>query len=177
MVKNLSITLGYILFFLLSLMYFTPKVTLFYLLEKELQKYDVVVSNEILIDNGFSLNVNDGSVFAKSIESAKIKEANIKIFGIYNSVNLNEIRLSNAAASFVPLYIDEFNVRYSIFNPLNVKAYAIGEFGEAEASFSILDMALHVDVEPSAKMQKEYKNSMRQLSKSEDGGYSYDKTF
>ncbi|MEA3371131.1 MAG: hypothetical protein U9Q40_07310 [Campylobacterota bacterium] len=177
MVKNLSITLGYILFFLLSLMYFTPKVTLFYLLEKELQKYDVVVSNEILVDNGFSLNVNDGSVFVKSIESAKIKEANIKIFGIYNSVNLNEIRLSNAAASFVPLYIDEFNVRYSIFNPLNVKAYAIGEFGEAEASFSILDMALHVDVEPSAKMQKEYKNSMRQLSKSEDGGYSYDKTF
>ncbi len=177
MVKKISITLGYILFFTLSLMYFTPKVTLFYLLEKELQKHDVVVSNETLIDNGFSLNVNDASVFMKSIESAKIKETNIKIFGIYNSVNLNEIKLSNAAASFLPLHIDEISLRYSIFNPFNVKAYATGEFGEADASFNILDFTLHVDVEPSPKMQKEYRSTLRQLTKSEDGGYSYDKNF
>lgn len=177
MVKRISIFFAYSMFFILALMYFTPKKSLYFLLERELKSYDVIISNEEVKDSGFTLELQNADLFVKSIKSANAKEVSLKIFAIYNALTLNDITLSNAAASFVPLHIDELDISHSIFNPLNITVYGIGEFGEAEATFSILDRTLHVDIEPSDKMKKEYKNSMRQLKKSEDGGYSYDKTF
>ncbi len=177
MVKRISLFFAYSMFFILALMYFTPKKSLYFLLEGELKNYSVIISNEEVEDKGFTLELQNADFYMKSIKSANASEVNLKIFVLYNSLTFNDITLSNAAASFVPLHIDELSLSYSIFNPLNVKAYGIGEFGEAEATFNILDRALHLDVEPSQSMKKQYKNSMRQLKKSEDGGYSYDKTF
>ena len=167
----------YFAFFALALMYFTPKQSVYYLLEKELKTYDVIISNEEVKDSGFTLKLENADLFVKSIKSANAKEVNVKIFALYNSVTLSDITLSSVAASFVPLYIDELSVYYSILNPLNIRANGAGEFGEADATFNLLDRTLHIDVQPSDKMKKEYRNSMRQLKKSEDGGYSYDKTF
>ena len=177
MVKRISLFFAYSIFFILALMYFTPKKSLYFLFERELKTYDVIISNEDVKDNGFTLDLHNADFYAKSIKSANVKEINLNIFGLYNSLSLNDISLSSAAASFVPLHIDELSVSYSIFNPLNITAFGVGEFGEAEATFSILDRALHLDIQPSQTMIKQYKNSMRQLKKSEDGGYSYDKTF
>lgn len=177
MVKRFSMFFAYLIFFILALMYFTPKETIFYLLEKELKNHDVIISNETLSDRGFSLDVSDADIFVKSLKSANVQESNIKIFALYNSLTLSNITLSSAAASFIPLHVDELCVSYSVFNPLNVKAYSLGEFGEAELTFSLLDRALHIDIIPSDLMKQKHKNSMRQLKKSEDGGYSYDRTF
>lgn len=177
MVKRVSLFFAYAVFFLLALMYFTPKESLYFLLEKELKTYDVIISNEELKDSGFTLKLENAELFVKSIKSASAKEVNVKIFALYNSVTLSDITLSSVAASFIPLKIDELSVAYSILNPLKIKAYGVGEFGEAGAAFNLLDRTLHIDVQPSDKMKKEYRNSMRQLQKSEDGGYSYDKTF
>ena len=177
MVKRIILLFGYPLFFILSLMYFTPKQSVYYFIEKELKTYDVIISNEEVKDNGFTLNLENADLFVKSIKSASAKAVNVKVFVLYNSITLNDITLSNFAASFVPLKIDELSVAYSLLNPLKIKAYGIGEFGEAGAAFNLLDRTLHIEIEPSDKMKKEYKNSMRQLKKSEDGGYSYDQTF
>jgi len=177
MVKKVSLFFAYFAFFLLALMYFTPKENLYYLLEKELRTYDLIISNEGVKDSGFTLNLENADLFIKSIKSANAKAVNVNFFALYNSVKISDITLSNVAASFIPLQIDELRFTYSIFNPLNINVYGIGEFGEAEAAFNVLERSLHIDVKPSDKMKKEYKNSMRQLQKSQEGGYSYDKTF
>ena len=177
MVRRASLFFAYATFFALALIYFTPKQSLYYLLEKELKTYSVIISNEEVKDSGFTLKLEGAELFVKSIKSASAKEVNVKIFGLHNSVTFNDITLSSVAASFVPLNIDELSVAFSILNPLKIKAYGVGEFGEAGAAFNLLDRTLHIDIEPSDKMKKEYRNSMKQLKKSEDGGYSYDKTF
>lgn len=177
MVKKVSLFFGYSAFFLLAFMYFTPKQNLYYFLEKELKIYNVIISNEKVQDKGFTLTLENADLFVKSIKSANAKEVNVKIFALYNSLTLSDVTLSSVAASFVPLHINELRFTYSVLNPFNITAYGIGEFGEAEAALSILNRSLHIDVEPSDKMKKEYANSMRQLKKSEDGGYFYDKTF
>lgn len=175
MVIKLSKFFGYALFFLLALMYFTPKVSLYYLLESKLNERSVIVDKETVIDNGVSLSIQNASVNVKSIESAKIEDINVKVFGIYNKVTLENIELASVAATMLPTDVQSVDITYTIFNPLYVKAEAIGGFGEAEVSFSILDMALHVDLKPSKKMLTSYKQTLRNLKKSKEGDYSYDK--
>ncbi len=177
MVKKLLILIAYFMFFVSALIYFTPKISIYNYAEKELLNYDVIISNETLEDSGLSLNIVDADIYVKSIQSANIKELDIMLLAIYNSVSLENITLSNAAASFVPLNIEYVNIHHSIFNPLNVYAHASGEFGEVDATFNVTEMSLKLTLIPSDQMSKNYKNTMRQLSKNEDGSYSYDKSF
>ena len=177
MVVKLSKVFGYILFFLLALMYFTPKVNLYYFLEKELSEKNIVIDDEQIIDNGFSLSVTDAKLNVKSIESATVEEINVKVFALYNSISLENIKLSSVAASMVPIDVSNVNITYTIFNPLYITADAVGGFGEAEINFSILDMALHLDLKPSKNMLSSHSSTLRNLKKSKEGDYSYDKIF
>lgn len=180
LVRSLARPLKYIsysLFFILALMYFTPKVALFYLLENKLNPYGVIIGNEKVKDNGFSLILSDANIYVKGIKSLSLSQTNIKIFGVYNSVNISGIKLSVAAASLTPINIKKINIRYSIFNPLNIIANADGEFGKIKASFHILDFKLHLELEASPIMKKDFGSTLNNLKKLKTGVYSYDKTF
>ena len=177
MVKKLGVFLAYVIFFLLSLMYFTPKVSIYYFLEQQIKEFDVVISNEEVIDRGFTLDIKHSDVSVKSIDSASISEVYVNVFGLYNSIGLREVLLSSTAKTFIPLQVESVNISYTIFDPLHVNAKAIGEFGKAYASFSVLERSLHVRLLPSDKMMKSYKSTLRNFKKDENGEYIYDKNF
>jgi hypothetical protein len=177
MVKKILAFFAYTLFFVVALMYFTPKSSVYFLLEKELKKYDVVISSEEINERAFTLAVTDADVSFKSISSAKIAKSDMKIFALYNSLNFEDIILSSTAKSFVPLRVERVKVVYSILNPMNVILYGVGEFGEVNAEFNILQRSLHLRLKPSQMMSKNYKNSLKNLVKTENGEFTYDKTF
>jgi len=177
MVKKIAIFFGYVSFFILALIYFTPKISLYYFAEQELKVFDVVVSSEALVDTGFSLKIQNPTVNIKSIESAKIQELDIKILGLYNSVNISNIGLSSTAKSFLPLNIEYINITHTIVDPLHINAEAIGEFGEAKVVVNLLDRNLSIVLLPSKLMKDKYANTLRNLKKSENGEFVYAKTF
>jgi len=177
MVARIVKFFAYTLFFLLALMYFTPKLGLYYLLEEKLSEKNIIINNEALKDNGFSLSIYDASVNVKSIESATIKEIDLKIFGLYNAVHLKEITLASVAASMVPTKIDTIMMHYSVLDPVHLKAKASGEFGDAQMELDLLDLAVHLELHPSKKMLSSYRGTLRDLKKTKEGAYTYDKTF
>jgi len=177
MVKKVVAFFAYFFFFIMALMYFTPKSSIYFLLEQQLKQRDVVVSSEEIVDSGFDFKIEHANVSFKSIESASISEITLKIFALYNSIDLKEIVLSSTAKSFIPLHVDSVVIIYSVLDPLNVNAYAVGEFGELNAKFSIVENSLHLDLKPSKVMLKNYKNTLRNLTKTENGEFIYDKTF
>ncbi len=177
MVRKVGLFFLYLFFFVMALMYFAPKTSIYYFLEEQLKEYAVIVSFEELEDSGFTLNIKDASISMKSVDSANIRSTNIKIFGLYNAVDFKDIALSSAAKSFLPLNIERVNIRYTIFDPLNVHAQAKGEFGEVDAKLSIVEKSLKATVVPSAVMLKSYKKSLKNLTKNENGEYVYDKNF
>jgi len=177
MVKKTAIFFAYTFFFLLALMYFTPKSSVYFFLEEKLKQADVVISSEQLEDKGLTLGIANADLSFKSISSAKIDKATITFFAVYNSLNLNGVTLSSAANAYVPLDIENAKIVYSIFNPLNVKINAVGEFGELTGEFNVVDNALHLKVNPSKEMIKNYQSSLKKLGKTENGEFIYDKTF
>jgi len=177
MVKKIAIFFGYISFFILALIYFTPKISLYYFAEQELKVFDVVVNGESLKDNGFSLKVDNAVVNIKSIESAKIQTLDINIFGLLNSVNISNIELSSTAKAFIPLKIESVKINHNLFDPVHINAQVLGEFGEANVVVDILQRVVNITLSPSKLMQSKYKSTLRNLKKSENGEFIYEKTF
>jgi hypothetical protein len=177
MVKRLLRFFAYLTFFVLALIFFAPKLGMYYFLENELKSYDVIVSGETLKDEGTRLSIENAQVFVKSIESATIKECDITLLLFYNAINAREITLSQSAKSFLPLKVEALKVLYTVFDPLHLTIDVSGDFGIAKAKISLIERTLHVDLQASEIMNKEFKNSLREFKKSEDGGFTYDKTF
>ena len=177
MVKKLLKFLGLSLFFILALMAFIPKESVYFLLEKELKNFEVVISKESLQENLFSLDITNLEVSAKGIDSALVQEAQITLLLLSNTVELSNIKLSSLVESYLPSKIEYFQANYSVLNPFNVTAVSHGGFGEAEASFDLSSGALEVRLKPSKKMLNSYRSSLRKFKKSDNGEYVYAKTF
>lgn len=169
--------IGYFLFFLIALMYFTPKVSLYYFAETKIEPYGVIVTDEVVKDNGLTLSLEDAVITVKSIESAIIESIDIAFFGLYSKVNVKNITLASTASTFLPTDVKALTISYSILDPLNVKALATGGFGEATAKVSLLDRKLTLKLEPSKLMKRKYRSTMRNFKKLKEGGYEYAKTF
>jgi len=166
---------AYVIFFILALMYFAPKGSLYYFLEDELQEYGVVISKEELESSMFNLRVKDASLSVRAVESAKIAKADLQIYGLYNRIKLRGIILSRVANSLLPLNIQKATIIHSVLNPLNIQLKAFGELGQVEGEYNIVDRALHLRLKPSDKMLKDYKSTLKNLKKSKSGEYLYDK--
>ena len=166
---------GYLFFFLAMVLFFLPKVELFYLAEKQLEPLKIVISNEKLHDSGFSLELRDAKVYFEGIESANIEQLKISPWVFTNSVTLRNIELSHAAKSFVPLDVESVELSYHLFNPVAVNIYAKGGFGELTGELDLINRTVMIFMNPSPKMRKEYAHTLRHLKKEKNGEYSYAK--
>jgi len=180
MVRKIFNFFLYFLFFIVALLYFTPKIGLYYLVEEKSKPLSgVIISKEKLIDNGFSLDIENANVSIKGIDSAIIKNIDIKFLLLYTSINIKGITLSSVANSFLPLDIDRVTIEHSIFHPLVVKGSAKGGFGTAllDISFNPKTLQRHLKLilKPSSKMKQNYKRTIRNLKKNKEGEYIYEK--
>jgi len=166
---------AYFTFFIISLIYFTPKISTYYFLESYIKKHGIIISDEECSDTGYGLKIKHPTLSIKSIDGAKAKEIDINIFALYNKININDIYLSSMASSFMPLKVENAKLVYSIVDPLNVNGMAYGEFGEVNAKFDLTKMALTVKLAPSKLMLKKYKNTLRKFKKTKKGEYIYEK--
>lgn len=177
MVKKLLKFFAFSLFFVLALVAFTPKESFYFLLEQELQKFDVIISNENLQDSFFSLNIQNLEITTKGIDSVVVEDADVMLLLFYNSVSLENVKISSLIDAYAPSKVDTLHVRYTILNPFLVTAKGEGDFGQARAEFDILDREIKLFVTPSKLMLEKYKKSMRMLKIDENGEYVYAKTF
>ncbi|HHB94453.1 MAG TPA: hypothetical protein ENK88_04840, partial [Campylobacterales bacterium] len=83
MVKKI---IGGFFLLLIFLVIFAPKQQIYYLLEKELAKNDIVISNEKFSDNLLGLSISDADIYVKGIKMAHIKSVDLDIFLLYNKL-------------------------------------------------------------------------------------------
>lgn len=177
MVKKLSFFLLYIIFFMASLLFFLPKVELYYLLEQTLKNHEIVLYNEVATDEGFSLQLEGMDVAAKGVKTLSIEKTEIAFYGIYNTINAHNIQLSSALQSFVPLAIIDARITYTALNPLSVSLHAQGDFGELHGELHLLESELRIHLIASEQMKKGYAHALKEFKRDENGEYDYAKKF
>jgi len=152
-----------------------PKTSLYYFIEEQLKAYSIVMDKETIEDDVLGFNISNGVLYVDSILGADIEDIEMDLFGLYNTVEIENIRLSSVTASFIPSHIRHVKISYSLFNPVNIVMDAEGEFGDLSATFNVREALFHLNLRPSQAMLKGYKNTLKNLEKSEDGGYVYAK--
>ncbi len=168
---------AYLLFFIVALMYFMPKESIYYFAEKELKKQGVVISHEAVKDSGFSLELRHLDIYVQSIESASVKELDISLFGLYNVATAKEVELSSALSSMLPTKIKKVTVRYSVLHPLEVELNAVGAFGLLNATANLKERKVRAVLQPSTIMKRNYRQALRNFTKQANGEYEYVQSF
>ena len=175
--KKIALFILYTLLFIGALLFFTPKESLYYYGEEQLKPLGVVLGYEEAIDHGFTLEIQHAKLYVQKIKSANIGSIEISTFLLYNSVTANNVVLDKTFEQFFPPLVEHVAITQSIFEPLNVNAEAVGDFGEATATVDLLERNISVILKPSKIMLSRYKNTMRQLKKSKEGDYRYEYKF
>jgi len=168
--------LVYLLFFITMVLYFLPKENLYFLLEQELAKKEIFISNEEIKEKAFGLELQNATISYEGIEAAQLKSLDINLFLLYNSLDLQEIELSSLIANYWPQKIQECHLSYSILSPLQIEGVAQGVFGTIEAHYMIKEATLTVILHPSKIMLKKYRSTLRYFKKLKNGEYSYEKS-
>ncbi len=176
MVKKLLKFFAYTFFFVVALMVFVPKTSIYYLLEKNLKKFDVVISDEQLKESLLSLNITNAHISTKGIDSAIISKSDITLLLFYNKLSFRDIKLSSIVETYLPSKIASLEIDYSLLHPLTLEINAEGDFGEARGSLHLLDRDVSLILKPSKKMFTSYKKSLRFFKKDKDGEYTYAKS-
>jgi len=166
----------YITFFILSLIYFAPKENIFYFAQKQLYRQGIAISTEVCNDGGFNLDIKDADILYSSIKFATIKDLDIFTLLIYNKIDAQNISLSPSVKNFIPANIRQLTITYHIFNPLKITIEGFGRIGKIDGYYSILQNKVHIFLQPSNFMKKNYQTSLRRLKKDQQGRLYYEQT-
>jgi hypothetical protein len=174
-VKKVAKFFAYTLFFVVALMAFIPKASVYYLAEENLKTFDIVVSKESLVESLFSLDVKNLDISAKGVESAYVNSVTFTFLGLYNGMTFKQIKLSSIVEAYLPSKIKLVTVEYSLLHPLSIEIGSLGEFGILNARFDLLELKLNATLKPSKLLLEKYSSSLRFFKKSQDGEYIYEK--
>jgi len=143
MVKNILISLLLAWF---AILMFMPKKQLYYKLERELARQDIVL-NEKSIDEGiFSLVLNQPSVYVKGIKVATLDSINFFTLLFYTKVNLQKFLLDDALKESLPVDIDKMTVSHAPWHIKELRVDANSSIGKIIGNIDLSKRSLRVDI-------------------------------
>jgi hypothetical protein len=168
-VKN---TIGGFFLLLIFLVLLSPKEEIYYLLEKELEKEGIVISNEKFSDTLFGLTILDADIFVKGINMAKVKSLKLNIFFLYNELSIESIETDEGIHDFAPKSIERVTATFSVLKPYKVAVDALGSFGSTSGGYYIGKNKLFFRLNE----KKDIRSFRKFLNKDEEGMF-YEKFF
>jgi hypothetical protein len=166
----------YLFIFIVFFIIFLPKESFYNLLEKELEKNQIVVSNETEKENLFSFSVLNADIFYQGINIAKVDDITFNTYILQTKVTIKNINFLDTLSSFAPTPITEVVLEHSILdvNKINIKSN--GTFGELSGNIDILKREVKIELNASALMKNSYSKLLRYM-KFENERYIYEYKF
>lgn len=175
--KKLGLGIFYFLVVIYSIIFFTPKINLYYQLEILLQEKQIVITQENIVDSGFSLSIEEGSLYYGDLLVGQFDKVSILSLLFFNSVSLDPFALSQDMEIFFPRNIQGLTLTHAFFNPLHVKIQGSGDFGEINGDVNLLDRTIVLNLQASKVLLSKKPFWMKKLKKDETGAYRYATTY
>ena len=167
----------YTLLSLITLIYFIPKVNLYYKIEHEMQPYGIVINGEHIDDKSLWLEITDARLYLHKIETLHIDNSQIMLFGLYNLIKLKDITAAPTLAQFMPKKIQSAQMHYALYNPLYIKATAAGDFGDAKITIDLYERLITISIDASKLMKSKFSQTLKNFSRDKKGVYHYEYSF
>ena len=169
MVKNIFIALCIIWF---ALLVFMPKRELYYKLEKELAKEEIIISGEKIEEGLFSLTLKEPSVYLKGIKIATIKEIDLFTLLFYTKIELTTLLLDDSLKAMVPQQTEYIVLSHSLLSPLQVLIDAQGLFGTVNGHADLTERKLTIDF-----IEVKEIGMIKSKLKRDEKGWHYERSF
>lgn len=176
MMKKVLKIFIYVMLFFIAFLVFLPKESLYNFLEKELEKKQIIVSNEIRDEKLFALEVSKANLYFEKINIGKFEELTFESYLIYTKVNLKQLSFMDSFSSFLPTPIENVSLKHSILDLNTVKIESNGTFGELSGEINIFSNSAKLYLIPSKMMKDSYSKLLRNM-KLENGVYIYEYKF
>lgn len=137
----------------------SPKQELYFLLEKELEKNDIIISNEHFVDTWYGLKISDADIYVKGIKIATAQSLELQIFFLYNKLTVDNIK-----TEVEPKSIDTITAVFNVIKPYKVAIKSSGSFGSIAGGIYIMDKKLLLRV-IEAKNIKAFKKFLKHDTK------------
>jgi len=169
--------LFYTITLLLMIIFFLPKENIYYFGEKELKKYNIIISDEKVEDKGLEFNIKDSKLYFEQIKSVDIESLSILTTIGYNQLVIKNIIVDESLQNLVPSRLDSANIIYSILDPLVITIDGVGSFGKLKGVVYLIDRKIVLELLPSKLMKSKYKQHLSMMKKQSSGVYRYENSF
>ena len=124
------------LLFLIFLIVLAPKRELYYKLEHELKKRDIIISDEDFKPNPFGFTITNANIYFKGLKVANFDSLDLKIFYLYDKLEAKSIRVDKSIRELgqgsIPIdSIDNLVIKFTVLKPYKISIEANGSFGDA----------------------------------------------
>ncbi len=176
MIKKISKILIYIFLFTLTFMLFLPKESLYNLIEKELEKKQIIISNELRNESLFNLDISRANIYFEGINISNFDKLEIFSYFYFTKVEVQNITILDSLSSFAPSPINNISFNHSILNFNKILINSNGAFGELKGEFNIFTNTLKIELIASKEMKNSYSKLLRNM-KLENERYIYEYKF
>ena len=169
MVKKIILTL---LVIWLALVIFAPKREIYYAVEAQLLKEDLVISNEDIEEGLFTLTLKHPEFYVKGIKIAEAERIDFFTLLFYSTLSAKNIRLDASLQQWAPREISSVSAVYSVWAPQRIDLKLSGSFGEARGYIAVSERKVHLDLTETLSI-----GALQHLLRKGEKGWYYETSF
>ena len=155
-----------------SLILFAPKQELYYLLEHQLQKEGIILSQERIQETALGLEIENAIVSVQGIEVGEVKRIRFWTLLLYSQVDLVGFESSPGIRKMADINLERAKLRHAVWHPLTLSLEAEGNFGVVDGEIDLSRRTLRL------RWQKVGEISLfRPYLKKEKGAWVYERRF
>jgi hypothetical protein len=164
-----------LLFFVIGLVLFMPKINLYYTMNDYLKKELITIKQKSIQDRWYKLELKDATAYYDGIKSLLAKEVDIKPWIIYNKIELKEIKPADSLKRFFNFKANKAVITHSLLSYKKAYIEAEGDFGALDGEIDLIGRKIHIHLSPTKRFEKE--QVVREYFKKSKEGYIYESKF
>ena len=149
-----------------------PKLELYYKLEEELLKHEIILNEEEIDEGLFSLKLKQVTVYFKGINVATIEEVKMATLLFYSCLKVQTLKVDDSLKTMVPQNTKEAKATHAVWSPFNLSVEASGTFGAMEGSIDLSERNMRLDFNESKSLQM-----LKPQLRKEEKGWVYETSF
>jgi len=157
---------------LFSLALFAPKRELYYLLEEQLMKQDIIINNEIVEDGLLSITLNHPEIYFKGIRIAEVESIRLWSLLFYSRLDIKSIAVNQRLQQFVATDIESIAITHTPLVPKELSLLGEGGFGVVDGTMGLESRVVRINIYDDALISK-----LKALLKQDDKGWYYETSF
>jgi len=155
-----------------SLILFAPKRELYYLLEQQLQKEGIVLSQERIHETAFGLELEGAVISVQGIELGKVKRIRVWTLLLFSQVEMERFESSPGMRKIADIELARARVWHAVWHPMSLKLEAEGSIGKVRGEIDLQKRKLRLHWQKVGEI-----SALKPYLKKEKKGWVYERSF